>query len=302
MPGGTRLTGDRRSLVGPVHDEHHDRVDRSQLADFLRGRRARVGPADVGLPSGARRRTPGLRREEVARLAGMSVDYYTRLEQARGPHPSRQVLASLARALRLSDDERAHLYHLAGEVPAPPTGPSPDVPPGILHLLDRLDDTPANVLDAKYDLLAWNSLAVALLGDPTGWTAADRNLIWQLFCGPYRVETYSDAQADEFADQCVADLRAAAARYPTDPGIQNLLARLRANSAEFVRRWDEHRVSVRRGTTKRLVHPVVGELELDCEVLDIADRGQRLILYTAAPGSRSVEALRLLAVVGTQWS
>lgn len=277
-------------------------MDRSQLAAFLRDRRGRVRPADVGLPAGPRRRTPGLRREEVARLAGISVDYYARLEQARGPHPSRQVLAALSRVLRLSDDERAYLYHVAGEVPAPPSGPSPDVPPGILHLLDRLDDTPAFVIDAKYDLLAWNALAVALLGDPAVWTAADRNLVWQLFCGPYRVDSYNDAQVDQFADECVADLRAAAARYPSDPGIRDLLGRLRAASPEFVRRWEEHRVSARRGTTKRIDHPVVGPLELDCEVLDITDRGQRLILYTAAPGSRTVEALRLLAVVGTQWS
>jgi transcriptional regulator with XRE-family HTH domain len=277
-------------------------MDRAQLADFLRGRRSRVRPADVGLAAGTRRRTPGLRREEVARLAGISVDYYIRLEQARGPRPSRQVLTALARALRLADDERDHLFHLAGEVPGPPRGPSPDVPVGILHLLDRLDDAPAFVIDAKYDVLAANQLAGALLGDLSQFPPADRNLIWQLFSGGYGChQLYSDEEVETFADECVADLRAAAARYPADPGIRELLARLRAHRPDFVRRWNKHRVQVRRSTTKRLQHPVIGELVLDCEVLDIPDRGQRLVIYTAAPGSRSVEALRLLAVVGTQW-
>jgi len=154
-------------------------MDRRQLAAFLRSRRARLRPADVGLTPGPRRRTPGLRREEVAGLAGISVDYYTRLEQARGPRPSRQVLSALARALRLYEAERAYLYHLVGEEPAPPGGPSPDVPAGVLHLLDRLDDTPAYVIDARYDLLAWNPLAAALLGDPAA--GDERTAVWVEF-------------------------------------------------------------------------------------------------------------------------
>jgi transcriptional regulator with XRE-family HTH domain len=277
-------------------------VDRAQLADFLRGRRAGVQPADVGLSAGVRRRTPGLRREEVARLAGISVDYYTRLEQARGPRPSRQVLAALARALRLFDGERSHLYHLAGEVPGPPSGPSTDVAIGIQHLLDRLDDTPAFVMDVKYDVLAWNPMAAALLGDFSQLAPPERNIALQMFCGPRSIGSDAEPGVELFAEQCVADLRAAAARYPDDPGIRNLLARLRANSPDFERRWRAHRVCVHHEATKRLHHPVVGELELACEILDIADRGQRMVIYTAAPGSRSAESLRLLAVVGTQWS
>jgi transcriptional regulator with XRE-family HTH domain len=286
-----------------VVPEHPGGVDRRQLAEFLRSRRIRVGPEQVGLAAGTRRRTPGLRREEVARLAGISVDYYTRLEQARGPRPSRQVLTALARALRLADDERNHLFHLAGEIPGPPAGPSPDVPVGILHLLDRLDDAPAFVLDAKYDVLAWNPLAVALLGDFSRFPPAQRNLIWQLFCGEGGPACpYTAADVDEFADQCVADLRAASARFPADPGIRQLIARLRAHSPEFERRWNQHRVCVRRSATKRMYHPTIGELELEYEILEIPERGQRLVIYTAAPGSRSVEGLRLLSVVGTQWS
>jgi len=274
-------------------------VDRAQLAEFLRSRRARVRPSEVGLPAGSRRRAPGLRREEVAQLAGISVDYYSRLEQARSPRPSRQVLAALARALRLSDDERRHLFHLAGEVPDPP-GPSPNVSAGIMHLLDRLHDVPAFVIDVKYDLLAWNPMAAALLGDLSRLPPSERNLVWQLFCGVGYPELYAPEDAAAFADQCVADLRAAAARYPTDPGIRALIARLLANSPEFVRRWEQHQVSVRRGATKRLRHPVVGELELAYEILEIPDRGQRLVIYTALPGSPSLEALRLLEVVGTE--
>lgn len=277
-------------------------MDRAQLADFLRNRRARVQPDDVGLAAGTRRRTPGLRREEVARLAGISVDYYARLEQARGPRPSRQVLSALARALRLYETERAFLYNLAGEVPSPPAGPSGDVPAGILHLLDRLDDTPAYVIDVKYELLAWNPMAAALLGDPTTWPPGRRNMIWNMFGSELSEAALTDPLVSAFADECVADLRVAAAQYPEDPGIRQLLARLRAASPEFVRRWDQLQVCVRHGSTvKKINHPVVGELTLECETLEIAGHGQRLIIYTAAPGSRSAEALKLLSVVGTQF-
>ena len=235
----------------------------------------------------------------MAQLAGISVDYYTRLEQARGPRPSRQVLAALARAMRLTDSERDHLFHLVGTRDDPPTGPPRDVPAGILHLIDRLDDTPAFVIDAVYNLLAWNRMATALLIDPTVWPVADRNLIWQLFASPYT--DFDDPQTDEFARQCLADLRKAAARYPDDPAVATLIARLRTTSAGFVKRWQDYPVDPPRPTaTKRIPHPVVGDLELDCQTLDITACDQRLILYTAAPGTPSHEALRLLAVVGTQ--
>jgi transcriptional regulator with XRE-family HTH domain len=276
-------------------------VDRAQLAEFLRDRRARVQPADVGLPISARRRTPGLRREEVARLADISVDYYIRLEQGRGPRPSRQVLTAISKALRLYEAEHAHLFHLAGEQPGPPKGPSAEVTPGVLHLLDRLDDTPAFVLDVKYDLLAWNRMAVALMGDPEVLMGDERNLAWQAFCGPHAIGPDVTGDAAAFADECVAELRGAAARYPDDPSIARLIDRLR-ESAEFERRWERHRVCVRRATTKTVPHPVVGELTLECQVLDIPERGQRVVFYSAAPGTPSAEALKLLNVVGTtEW-
>lgn len=277
-----------------------DRPNRTELAAFLRRRRGLVQPADVGLEAGLRRRTPGLRREEVARLAGMSVDYYIRLEQARGPRPSRQMLGAIARALRLSDDERAYLYHLGGQVPGPPPGPPQDVPPGVLHLLDRLDGTPALVLDAKYDVLAWNPAAAALMTDFSKLPSGERNLVWLYFTGPDARARYEPDGTWRFGREATADLRAAAARYPDDGGVRRLIDRLRARSAEFRGFWAEHDVQVGRSARKRLLHPDLGPLELDCDTLLVPERDQRVVLYTAAPGSASAEALRLLQVIGTQ--
>jgi len=274
--------------------------DRAELAAFLRRRRARVQPADVGLEAGQRRRTPGLRRQEVAQLAGMSVDYYIRLEQGRGPRPSRQMLAAISRALRLSHDEGAYLHHLAGEAPGPPPGPARDVRPGVLHLLDRLDDTPAIVCDAKYDVLAWNSMAAALIGDFSALPPGERNVIWRFFTDPDARGRHDADGARRFARESVADLRAASARYPGDSGVRRLVARLLAASPEFRGLWAEQDVQVRRSAHKRLRHPVVGWLDLDCEALHDPDRDQWVVLYTAPPGTPSHEALRLLKVVGTQ--
>jgi hypothetical protein len=211
------------------------------------------------------------------------------------------VLTALAGALRLFQTEAAHLYHLAGEVPAPPSCPSGEVPASILHLLDRLDDTPAFVMDVKYDVLAWNAMAVALLGNPVELMGEHRNMAWQLFCGPHRMGADAPPDVRRFADECVAELRAASVRYPGDEGIRRLLAQL-MDSAEFVARWEEHQVCVKRSQTKVVRHPVVGELTLDCQVLEIPECGQRVVFYSAAPGTRSAEGLKLLSVVGsTPW-
>jgi transcriptional regulator with XRE-family HTH domain len=275
-------------------------MNRQETAAFLRSRRARVQPADVGLQAGTRRRTPGLRREEVARLAGMSVDYYIRLEQGRGPRPSRQILAALARALRLSDDERSHLYNLAGERLGPPPGPPQEVPAGILHLLERLDDIPAYVLDAKYDVLAWNDMAAALIVDFSKIPPGERNLVRAFFLHPDACLIEDDDEYGKFAQQSVADLRTAAGRYPRDPGIASLVDELKGGSGLFRRLWDRHQVEVRRGSRKRMRHPVVGELEVFCDVLVVPDRDQKVVLYSATPGTPAHEALKLLRVIGTQ--
>ncbi|MFD0684962.1 helix-turn-helix transcriptional regulator [Actinomadura fibrosa] len=275
-------------------------MDRQQTASFLRSRRMRIQPADVGLQAGTRRRTPGLRREEVARLAGMSVDYYIRLEQGRGPRPSRQILGALARALRLTDDETAHLYNLAGEPPGPPPGPPQEVPAAVLHLLERLDDTPALVLDAKYDVLAWNDMAAALITDFSAHPPHDRNQLRWLFLGPEEHRVQEDQEHDLFAQQSVADLRAALGRYPRDPGLTSLIAELDAGSPLFRRLWARHQVGTRHAAVKRMHHSLVGEIELHCDVLAVPERDQKVVLFTAAPGTAAHEALKLLRVVGTQ--
>ena len=275
-------------------------MDRTELADFLRHCRARLIPADVGLAQGARRRTPGLRREEVAQLAGMSTDHYTRLEQARGSRPSRQMLAAVARALRLTKDERDHLFHLAGEEP-PREQPATDhVRPGLLHVLDRLTDTPAQVVSDRGDVLAQNAMARALHGDVSARPAEERNGIWWFFTDPSARALIPAEDHERLMRATVADLRATAARRPGDRRLATLVRRLRARSEEFAALWDSHHVAVRRSDTKRFQHPVVGLLELDCEVLLNPEHDQRLVIYRARPGSESHQRLELLRVVGLQ--
>jgi transcriptional regulator with XRE-family HTH domain len=275
-------------------------MDRDELADFLRRGRARLAPTDVGLAAGARRRTPGLRREEVAQLAGMSVDYYTRLEQARGPRPSRQILAAVARALRLTDDGRDHLFHLAGEEPPPGGHGTGHVRPGLLLVLDRLVDTPAQVVSDFGDVLAQNPMAAALFGDVTARPPDRRNIVRRFFADPAGRELFPPEDRAHHARVHVANLRALLAARPDDPRPAALVAELRASSEEFARLWDTHEVAVRSSGVKRFRHPVVGEVELDCEVLLSAEHDQRLILCTARPGGESYERLRLLRVVGLQ--
>ncbi|MER6059803.1 helix-turn-helix transcriptional regulator [Streptomyces sp. NPDC004059] len=275
-------------------------MNRAELADFLRRGRARLDPTDVGLAPGARRRTPGLRREEVASLAGMSVDYYTRLEQCRGPRPSRQMLTALARALRLTDDERDHLFHLAGEEPPRRETASAHVRPGLLLVLDRLHDAPALVVTDCGQVLAQNALSRALSGDALARPARERNLVRRFFLDPAGRGLFPPEDVPDHARQHVANLRAVAAARPDDPEPAALVAELRAASEEFARLWDEHEVAVRRGATKRFRHPVVGLLELDCEVLLTDDHRHHLVLHTARPGTESYERLQLLRVVGLQ--
>ncbi|MGW3241058.1 helix-turn-helix transcriptional regulator [Streptomyces sp. NPDC001070] len=275
-------------------------LDRAQLADFLRRSRARLAPSDVGLTEGARRRTPGLRREEVAQLAGMSADYYTRLEQSRGPRPSRQILGALARALRLSDDERDHLFHLAGEAPPRDAHGTGHVRPGLLLVLDRLDDTPAQIVSDAGDILAQNPMAAALVGDAASRPPAERNIVRRFFMDPSARELFPPGDRDEHARRHVAHLRAVLAARPDDVRAGALVAELRSGSPEFASLWDAHEVAVRRADVKRFQHPVVGLMELECEVLLSAEHDQRLIVYTARPGSESYERLRLLRVVGLQ--
>lgn len=272
-------------------------LDRAELADFLRRCRARLEPADVGLTGGSRRRTPGLRREEVAQLAGASVDHYTRLEQSRGSRPSRQMLSALARALRLSGDERDHLFHLAGEEPPRDRhGPTQHVRPGLLMVLDRLHDAPAQVFSDRGEVLAQNAMAVAL----TGEARPGRNIIRDWFSDPAGRVLFPPEDHETHSRTHVAQLRAVLAARPGDARLGALVRELREGSEEFETLWAEHRVALRRAEHKRFLHPVVGLLDLECEVLLSAACGQSLVIHTARPGSEAYERLRLLRVVGVQ--
>jgi transcriptional regulator with XRE-family HTH domain len=267
--------------------------NRAELAAFLRARRARVSPREAGLPEMGRRRTPGLRRQEVAQVAGMSIDYYIRLEQGRGPHPSRQVLAALARGLMLTADERDYLFRLAGEAPPQLIRPGREITPGIRHLLDSMPTTPAYVVDAAYNVLAWNQLATYFVGDLS--EHEDRNMIRWTFRRSGTGTLWNDEQFVRFTRSTVADLRAGYARYPGDPEIESLVTEMLALSPQFAEMWAAHEVEVRGPMLKSINRPQTGPLEFECQVLHIAETGQRLIAYCAAPGSRTAEAFEELA-------
>lgn len=279
------------------------RGDSSELAAALRQWRERLTPSDVGLPAGPRRRTPGLRREEVARLAGVSVDYVVRLEQDRGPHPSSSVLGALARALRLSPAETGHLFDLAGTA-LPGRGRVNDVVrPSVLRLLDRMHDLPAMLVDARRSLLAWNPLADALMGDLSTIPRERRNLIWMRFGPPlegHPVVTDEHGDRERLDRSAVADARAALGRYPDDEVLRGLVDELRRSSERFARLWAERPVEDRRVDRKSHDVPGMGRITLDCDLLAVPDDDQLLIVYSAAPGSPDAEKLDLLRVVGLQ--
>ncbi|MCE6999097.1 helix-turn-helix transcriptional regulator [Saccharothrix sp. S26] len=275
-------------------------MDKQELGAFLRGRRERLRPQDVGLPPGPRRRTPGLRREEVAVLAHISTEYYTRLEQGRAPRPSSEVLAAIAGALRLTDDESDHLHTLAGTAPLRTRLHRRDVRPSILALLDRLPRTAAFVTSAAFEVLAWNDLAAALMEDFSRLAEADRNLARRAFPGPRPDDTplYGISDAAEFRHHVVTRLRTTLARYPTDPVVVDLVGELRAGSPDFARLWERHDVRTAPMLTKTFHHPVVGPVTVDCDTLTLDDRDQHLVVYSAPAGSPDAEALALLHVLG----
>ncbi|WP_242908556.1 helix-turn-helix transcriptional regulator [Actinomadura terrae] len=275
-------------------------MDRRELADFLRRSRERLRPQEVGLAAGPRRRTPGLRREEVSQLAGMSADYYMRLEQARSPQPSTQLLGALARALRLTEDERDHLYVLAGH--RPPAGPfaGEHVRPGLLYLLDRLQETPAQIIGDLGDVLARNAMAEFLFGCVCTVEEPDRNIVWRWFTDPFVREAYPEDEHELYSRMHVADLRAAVARRGPDAAASALVKRLREASGEFARLWERHEVAVHRTSRMRVRHPEIGMIEFDTEALLTPAEDQRLFVFTPPPGSPSIEALELLRVIGPE--
>lgn len=285
---------------------------REELASFLRERRESLRPGDAGLPAGSRRRTPGLRREEIADRARMSVEYYALLEQARGPRPSPAILHGIATALHLTSAERIHVFHLAGVTPPAPPGPSRQVRPYVRSLLERMPDTAAIVTAANYDVIAWSPLAGALMHDTlTGPVPANTvpantvptntgpsntgppNMARNRFLRPGRSAVQTGLE--EFGEIVVARLRAAAARYPADPGLAGLVTELRAGSDEFTALWDTHPVRVPGHRTKIISHPETGPLRVNCDVLTVPDDDQQVVFMTADPGSPSARAIRHLA-------
>jgi transcriptional regulator with XRE-family HTH domain len=275
-------------------------MDRDQLADFVRRRRERLAPSEVGLAVGPRRRTPGLRREEVAQLAGMSTDYVARLEQSRGPQPSTQVLGALARALRLTGDERDHLFHLAGRNPPASHRATTHVSPGLLHVLDNLSDSGAMVISDLGEVLAQNPVSMALTGDHSQRQGLDRYMVWRWFTDPAMRAWSPEEDRATHARTYVADLRATAARRSGDPDVVELVDGLLAASDEFATLWDRHDVAVRRADHKRIIHPEVGLLDLVCDVLVGAGGDQLLVILFPRPGTDTREKLELLRVIGSQ--
>jgi transcriptional regulator with XRE-family HTH domain len=275
-------------------------MDRTELAEFLHARRAALLPEDVGLTAGPRRRVAGLRRDEVAALTGMSTDYYVRLEQARGPQPSEQILAALARALRLSYDERDYLYRLAGTNAPQRATLDTHVAPALARVFDRLVDTPALVLSSIGETLAQNSLSMALMGDHSQYTGMARSSVYRWFTDPADRDIYPAADRDRQSHAQVANLRVAYGVAGRQSRAGKLVSELQKLSPEFAGIWAMHSVASRFEDHKTLVHRELGAIELDCQALFSEDQSQALLVLTAAPRSEAAEKLALLAVLGQQ--
>ncbi|WP_406137000.1 helix-turn-helix transcriptional regulator [Streptomyces sp. NBC_01089] len=269
----------------------------TEFGQAVRRWRDRVSPEAAGLPVGGHRRAAGLRREELALLAGISVDYVTRLEQGRAANPSVQVVEALGRALRLSGAEREHLFAAAGLVP-PGRGTVPAyITPGVQRMLDRLTGTPVAVYDAAWTLLLANPLYTALMGE---WHGKDRNAVWRNFLGSGTRARQTPESRRALETSQVAGLRATAARYPADQRLRRLIAELRSGSDRFAELWDSGGVERHDVSHKTIDHPRIGSVTLDCDVLSVAGSDLRIMIYTTEPGTRDAEQLALLTVLGTQ--
>ncbi|GAA1521932.1 helix-turn-helix transcriptional regulator [Sphaerisporangium rubeum] len=275
-------------------------IDRAGLAEFLRTRREALQPEDVGLPRGSRRRTTGLRREEVASLCNMSTDYYARLERERGPQPSSQMLASMAQGLHLSLDERDHLFRLAGHNP-PTRGASGDhISPGMLRVLDRLTDTPAEIVTELGETLRQTPMGVALTGDTTRHTGPARSMGYRWFTDPATRRLYAPEEHPFLTRMYASGLREIVTLRGPGSRAAHLADLLLTRSEEFRQVWADHEIGIRPHDVKHFVHPEVGVLELNCQRLVDPGQAHSLLVYTAVPGSESYEKLKVLSVIGTQ--
>jgi len=273
----------------------------SELAGCLRSWRERISPADVGLPADGHRRVAGLRREEVAQLAGLSMDYLTRLEQGRATRPSALVLDSLARALRLSDLERDHLFRLAGQPLPGPGVIDTHIPASVLRLMDRLADVPVLITTVSREIVAANAVAAALFPEAVGGSRRERTLAWRHFLGFPSIRVMrSPEELAEAEEILVAELQSALACYPADTHLAAMISDLRRQSQRFEELWTAHRLRGGHAKEKRFDHPEVGELTLDCDDLAIQGSDLELVVFTAAQGSSSAQALELLGAIGLQ--
>ncbi|GAA2310987.1 helix-turn-helix transcriptional regulator [Streptomyces kunmingensis] len=269
---------------------------------MVRDRRDRVAPETVGVPVGRRRRATGLRREELAGLAGISADYLTRLEQGRATAPSAQVVQALAQALRLSDTDRDLLHRLAGHIaPGPDVVPS-RVPPSVQRLLDRLANTPVVVYDACWTLVLANAPYDALMGETSTWRGIERNAVWRNLVGPGNRSVHTPREQAEHEARLVADLRLTASRYPADRALRRLVQELTDVSPRFAELWNAGAPAppADRSRHKTIDHPAVGRITLDCDTLIDALDDLRISIYTAEPGTQDAERLALATVLGTQ--
>ncbi|MEV7103823.1 helix-turn-helix transcriptional regulator [Streptomyces atroolivaceus] len=286
---------------GPGGGTGHALDRRAELSEFLRSRRARLKPEDVGLPDyGRHRRVPGLRREELAQLAGVSVAYYTRLEQGNGQNVSGEVLGAIASALRLTDAEQAHLMHLTKprQHKKKPSMRQQRVRGTLCQLLDTMEGVPAYVIGRRSEILGWNRMAAAVFGDWSELPQQERNWARLVFLNPEYRELF--VEWDQKASDIVSYLRMDAGCHPDDPRLSALVGELSVKSEEFRRLWARHDVKEKSHGVKRLHHPLVGELSLAFETFALPDDAeQSMIAYHAEPGSPSAEALRLLASWGT---
>jgi transcriptional regulator with XRE-family HTH domain len=266
----------------------------NEFGATLRTWRDRLSPEEFGLPIAPHRRARGLRREELARLAGVSADYLIQLEQGRASTPSPQVLAALGSALRLTEAERAHLFRLAGRVEPDETRLRDALPPGVRRLVEQLSASPAAVCDARWNPISWNAMWAAVMGDPLTRPARERNIVWRHFTGlPTRV-VRTRAEECEFEEAVVADLRSSCGRYPEDQGLAQLIADLREASPRFHGLWETRRVGVYEQERKTVDHPDAGLLHVDCDILTTHRSDLRVVVYTAPSGSPSAKALEEL--------
>jgi transcriptional regulator with XRE-family HTH domain len=277
-------------------------VEAQKFGRTVRHWRERVKPTAIGVPVGGRRRATGLRREELAGLAGISVDYLTRLEQGRATSPSAQVVEALARALRVSDTERDLLFRLAGHAPPGLDVISSRITPSVQRLLDRLAHTPVAVNDATWTLVIASAPYDALMGPTTSWRGIERNSIWRHLAGPGTRAVHTPEEQADFEARLVADLRLTAARYPADQRLKQLIRDLAAQSPRFVELWESGSPQPHQdyGRHKTIDHPDIGRITLDCDTLIVAADDLRITIYTAEPETQDAERLALAIVLGTQ--